>query len=137
MISLRPLLGFLACASLLLGPSGHLLANGNIKIPDAPVGDHRVLVTDVNVDKKQITITNMFNDHRQIYTVDDLTKVVVIRAALKTDKVVGLSDNTVANNSGSIKDIKVGQEVFDSVERDESSLDSITVGPPTDGPKIR
>jgi hypothetical protein len=111
---------FIGCV--LLGLVGVLpnqaLGAAKPKVP--PPEDKRVLVKAVNEAAKQITVERMINGQTQIYTVDDFTQV------------------TVENSPGSIKDIKAGQEVFSYVERDGSTLDSITVGkadPPPVKPK--
>jgi hypothetical protein len=75
-----------------------------------PPMDPRILVTAVDVPNQQITITYKRTGQKVKYGVDFMTHV------------------TVDNNPGSLKDVKVGQQIFDYVARDAHSLDVLTVG---------
>ena len=74
----------------------------------APV-DNRILVTAVDLANQQITFTYQDNKKRLVYVVDPMTSV------------------TVQGQKAALKDIKVGEQVYDYVERDSQSLDSINV----------
>jgi hypothetical protein len=69
-------------------------------------------ITAVDLKNNQISITYHSNGQVKTYTIDDGTEV------------------KIGDATGSIKDIKVGQQVFALAERDASTLDSITVGKP-------
>jgi hypothetical protein len=110
-LSVLPIL--LLC--LFLGLVGALSASAAKPKPKAPP-DPRILVTAVNLAAKQISVKLRRTGQVTIYTVDDLTHV------------------TFQNNPGSISDIKIGQQVFEYVERDGHTLDSLTVGPADPAP---
>jgi len=82
--------------------------------PPPPPVDKRILVTNVDVPNQQLAIVYQDNKKREVYIVDQLTAV------------------TVQGHKATLKDIKVGQQVLDYVERDEQSLDSVSVA--TAGP---
>jgi hypothetical protein len=95
---------------LLLGLAGSIFSSvlaAAYKPP--PVIDKRILIKAVDVDKQQVTFQFKRNGKTQDYTIDDRCQVMI------------------GNLPGSIKEIKVGQEVFSYIERDHDALDSITV----------
>jgi len=79
------------------------------KAPPAPP-DLRILIVAVNEAKNQITIVYKRDKKKAVYTLDFLVKV------------------TADNMPGTIKDIKIGQQVYGYIEHDAHSLDSIIVG---------
>jgi Cu/Ag efflux protein CusF len=74
-----------------------------------PPPDLRILVTAVDAKNQQITITYEKNKTTKVYGIDDMTKVVS------------------QGNPGTLASIKVGQQVYSYVERDDKSLDNIEV----------
>jgi hypothetical protein len=67
------------------------------------------LVDSGDVANSQVTVTYKSNSSKHIYTIDGSTTIVVF------------------GRSGSLRDIPVGTEVKDYVERDSNTLDSIAV----------
>jgi len=111
-LSGRFTVGLLALlAALLVVPLAHA-ANKSKPKPDAPAPpeDTRILVTAVDLAQSQVTITHEVSKQKQTYTIDDLTTV------------------TVSGHPGTVKDIKVGQQVSAYEERRADTLDSIEVG---------
>jgi len=114
-------LGMAVSLAVLMGALSSFPAKASTKpkAPPPPV-DTRILVTAVNLPNQQITFTYQDNKKRQVtYVVDQITTV------------------TVQGQKGTLKDIKVGQQVANYVERDGQTLDSIeveTADPPPAAP---
>jgi hypothetical protein len=100
------------CLMLVLGLGCGLVAHAGAakKAKIVPPVDDRILVTAVDLAHDQITIVFKRSGQKTSYTVDDFSQV------------------TFQNSPGSIKDIKVGNQIFSYVERDGHTLDSLTVG---------
>jgi hypothetical protein len=84
-------------------------ATAAAKTPPPP-NDHRILVQSVNVKHGTVTLQYMWNKSVHVYTLDASSTV------------------TVKGKPATISDIKSGMRVLDSIDRDEHTLDSITVG---------
>jgi hypothetical protein len=78
--------------------------------------DPRILVTAVSASSGSITVEYMTNKVTHTYTIDGATII------------------TINGNPGKISGIAAGMQVRDSVERDSSTLDSISVGPADPAP---
>ena len=77
-------------------------------VPPPPV-DTRILIKAVNAANSTVDVEYMRNKSVHTYKIDDVTAV------------------KVSNTPSKFSDIKVGMKVDDSVERDNDTLDSITV----------
>jgi hypothetical protein len=77
--------------------------------PPPPPVDTRILIKAINAANSTVDIEYMRNKSVHTYKIDDLTAV------------------KVSNTTSKFADIKVGMKVDDSVERDNDTLDSITV----------
>jgi hypothetical protein len=84
---------------------------GKPKPKPAPPVDRRIVIKSVNAAAGTVEIEYMRDKASHTYKIDDLTSI------------------KVNNAPGKIADIKVGMEVNDSVERDDQTLDAISVGP--------
>ena len=107
---LKSRLGRIGVLAVFVGLLLSLPAHAATKAKVPPPVDRRILVTVVDVPNQQITIVYQDNKRKQVYVVDERTDV------------------TVNGQKGTFKDIKVGQQVGDYVERDDKTLDSIAVG---------
>jgi hypothetical protein len=112
------LLGSLALAILLALVSSPLAHAGNPKpAKRIPPPDPRILISDVNVAQNQLTIVYKRNGTTHVYAVDGLTRI------------------SVFGKPGTLKDITVGLQVKDYVERGGNALDGITVEKASPAPK--
>lgn len=79
--------------------------------------DTRVLIESVNTAASTVVIKYMDKGTTQTYTIDGLTSI------------------KVGDNTGTFAQIRAGMQVRDSVERDDHTLDSISVSAADPAPK--
>jgi hypothetical protein len=79
--------------------------------------DPRILISKVDVANQEVVFNYKRTNKMQTYKIDDLTAV------------------TVSGSPAALKDIKVGLQVVDYIERDGDTLDKITVETPDAAPK--
>ena len=96
-------------------------ASAASKTPPPPV-DTRILIKSINAANSTVVFEYMRDKSVHTYKIDDMTVV------------------KVSNSTSKFADIKVGMKVDDSIERDNDTLDSITVEtdntpPPTEAKK--
>ena len=77
--------------------------------PPPPPVDTRILIKSIDAANSAVVFEYMRDKSVHTYKIDDVTVV------------------KVSNSTGKFADIKVGMKVDDSIERDNDTLDSITV----------
>ncbi len=110
-MKLRQALAFSLIVLIHLGAFATLSAAAKSKKPSAPAPppDTRKLVTSINLKNDTIVISDKLAKTDHTYAIDAMTKV------------------QVGNLPGQFADLKVGMKVDDLTERDNDTLDSITV----------
>jgi hypothetical protein len=111
---LKPLL-FTIFLPLFIGLFSGTLADAKSK--SRPPLDTRILITDVNPSLQKVVFTYERDKKKQSYLIDGETQI------------------TVQNQSAKFDDIKVGMQVEGYINRDENTLESISVRTADPAPK--